>query len=1126
MQNRLLFLLCFAIGWTAQSQTVSKDFRMKTLFIEKDSVQLDSVAINPDKFNVFNSLLKVIPSSEYRVDFSNAMLKIDSKKYPKITVEYFRIPDFITKVYTPFDEKFIITSSTNTDQLYSLTTNKKGTEVKLFEGLQTNGYITRGITSGNNQNAVTNATLDLKIKGKLSKEVSLRAAIFDTNIPIQENGYSQNITDFDRIFIEMFTDNWGVKAGDISLENKESYFMPLRKQITGLRVEAKISDQFEVAASGAITRGEFNRYRVTGKEGNQGPYKIYGKNNAPAILIIRGSEKVYINGIQIERGENKDYTIDYNIAEITFNTTYPITNDMRIAIEYQYANRNYTRFLTYEEAVYKSQKLNISGYFYSETDAKNQPLQQNLTDLQKNKLTAAGNNKDLMIAESAFLDTFDENKVLYRKVMNGITEVFEYSQNPNDELYFVTFTNVGTQKGDYSLERGTAIGNVYQYVGTNLGEYNPIIKLTPPSKQQTFVLKSEYAFSQKTQLNSEIAISNNDANLFSSIDDENNVAVAAKLKWEQILIDKKWQLKSAISHEFVQQNFNTEQNWESIEFNRDWNVLNNNATKNYFQSEILLHNKKNDVVSYRFNHLSYTDIFSGKKHEFTSKISLKKTLLSLNSSFLNNTSTLEDNSFFRAKATVEHNFNKKWVGSFINYESNRRKNGSTQEFINTSHRFKEYEAYLGIGDSTNVFVKLGFNYRNNDSIKARTFTRINDRKTFYIQSKLVQKEQTNLSVFANYRHTNNRFTNNVEKSLNSKIIFNQQLLNRFINLGSVYETSSGNISRQEYMYVKTEPGFGYYTWIDYNGDGIKDFDEFEIAEFQDQATYLRLPKPNIRFVPTQRAKFTQSITLNPKIWSSQKGMKKIISKFYNQSFLSVENEQERIGNSFNFNPFDLNEDKLLGLSLNLRNSLFFNKNLQKYSVTYTFGKTRNKQQYFIGSQENNLKLHQVTVAHKFKHFWLFELLGKTSKNDLVTENFSTRNYNIHSNEIEPKISFLYDENNRFTAFYHFKNKKNQLLNFENLAQQKFGLEYFYRSKKKNQISANINVFLNDFIGETNTPVAYQMLEGLQAGKNYTWNVVFNRKLNAFLNLNLNYVGRKSENSKTIHIGNIQLKAVF
>jgi hypothetical protein len=70
------------------------------------------------------------------------------------------------------------------------------------------------------------------------------------------------------------------------------------------------------------------------------------------------------------------------------------------------------------------------------------------------------------------------------------------------------------------------------------------------------------------------------------------------------------------------------------------------------------------------------------------------------------------------------------------------------------------------------------------------------------------------------------------------------------------------------------------------------------------------------------------------------------------------------------------------------------------------------------------------------------------------------------------------------------------------------------------------VFLNDFTGNANTPVAYQMLEGLQNGKNYTWSLLFNQKLNSFLNLNLNYLGRKSENSKTIHIGSIQLRANF
>ncbi|MFK8059753.1 MAG: hypothetical protein AB8B78_06630 [Polaribacter sp.] len=1124
LQKYFLFLLFF-VGVSVQSQTISTDFRSKKLIIQKDTIYFDSVAINPQQFKVLNKTLKVIPKAEYTVDFSNAFLIINSKKYSEITINYFKLPDFITKTYTPFDEKLILPNETNTGKLYSLTTNKKTSEIKLFNGLQTRGFITRGLTSGNNQNAVTNSALDLEISGKISKNVTLRANIFDTNIPIQQNGYSQNLTDFDRVFIEMFTDNWSVKAGDISLQNQESYFMPIMKQVAGLRVEANINKKLKVAASGAVVRGKFNSYRVTGIEGNQGPYKIFGINNEPAILIIEGSEQVYINGIQIERGANKEYIIDYNLAEITFNTTFPITNDMRIAVEFQYADRNYTRFLTYEEVEYKGDKWNFSGYFFSENDAKNQPIQQSLTDNQKQILANAGNNTDLMVAESAFVDAFDENKVLYKKTTIGAIETFEYSQNPNDELFFVTFTNVGQNNGDYQLDRSTAIGNIFVYVGANQGNFSPIIRLTAPNKFQSFVFKTSYDSQKKTKLNLEVAVSNNDANLFSTKDDQNNIAPAVLFDWEQILIDKKWQLKSKITHEFVQKNFNTELGWEPVEFNRDWNLLTNNETKNYFQSEISLKNKKNDFILYRFNNLNYTDIFKGNKHEFESKIQLNKTTFYANSSYLENTSTIEDNSFFIAKAKVEQDFNKKWLGAFINLENNSRQNKNTKEFINTSHRFKEYETYFGIGDSTKVFAKIGFNYRDNDSIKSNTFTEINNRKTFYVNSKIIQNKKTNLSVFANYRLTENQFTED-EKSLNSKVVFNQKLFKNFINLGTIYETSSGNVARQEYIYVKTEPGLGFYTWIDYNNDGIQDFDEFEIAEFQDQAAYLRLPKPNLRFIATQRAKFTQSLALNPKVWSSKTGIRKLISNFYNQSFLSIENEQQRIGNSFNFNPFNFDETKLIGLNFNLRNSIYFNRNLQNYSATYTYAKNRNKQQYFIGSQENNVKLHQVDFAHKFKTFWLFELMGKTTENDLQTENFTNRNYLINSNEIQPKISFLYNQNNRFSAFYHYKKKENQLQSFEVLNQQKFGVEYFYINSKKNQISANVNVFLNDFTGNANTPVGYQMLEGLQAGQNYTWNVLFNRKLNNFLNLNLSYLGRKSENAKTIHTGSVQLRAIF
>jgi hypothetical protein len=53
-----------------------------------------------------------------------------------------------------------------------------------------------------------------------------------------------------------------------------------------------------------------------------------------------------------------------------------------------------------------------------------------------------------------------------------------------------------------------------------------------------------------------------------------------------------------------------------------------------------------------------------------------------------------------------------------------------------------------------------------------------------------------------------------------------------------------------------------------------------------------------------------------------------------------------------------------------------------------------------------------------------------------------------------------------------------------------------------------------------------MLEGLQVGKNGTWRLLLQKNLTQYLDINLNYQGRKGETSKTIHTGNIQLRAYF
>src|SRR5690606_26647163 len=129
--------------------------------------------------------------------------------------------------------------------------------------------------------AVINSELDLQITGKLSDKVSIRASIQDANIPMQEGGYSQSLDEFDQIFIELFTDNWNIRAGDIDLKNNQSYFANFEKKVQGIYLGGRIvSDESETTmyASVAVVKGIFSKTSFAGQEGNQGPYKLVGPN--------------------------------------------------------------------------------------------------------------------------------------------------------------------------------------------------------------------------------------------------------------------------------------------------------------------------------------------------------------------------------------------------------------------------------------------------------------------------------------------------------------------------------------------------------------------------------------------------------------------------------------------------------------------------------------------------------------------------------------------------------------------------------------------------------------------------------------------------------------------------------
>ncbi len=1116
---------------------------MKKRFAVKDFIKIDSVSINPSKFVVKTKDGKVLDSALYKIDYVKSILKFKQQiDLDTIQIEYLRYPQFLTKVYKQLDDDVIVDRSSSSRALYKLENTKKQNAFTPFEGLTTSGSISRGVTIGNNQNSVLNSELDLQISGKLSDKVSLRASIQDANIPLQESGYSQRLDEFDQVFIELLSDNWNIRAGDIDLVNTNSYFASFSKRVQGLLVNANLSDKTSVFASGALVRGQFTTTQFTAQEGNQGPYKLRGPNNELFVLIVSGSETVYVNGIPLERGENRDYIIDYNAGEIIFNSTYPITSEMRITVDYQFSERNYSRFTVFGGSSYQSEKLSLSVSVYSESDAKNQPLQQNLSSDQTQILADAGDDMSLMVAPSATSQSFSENRILYRKEIIDGEEIFVFSQNPDDELFSVRFTLVGANQGNYVLSDDNAVSNIFEYVppiaGVRQGNYEPITQLVAPERLQIAVLNGRYQPNEKTDVYFELAGSKNDLNLFSSIDDDDNDGFAGKLTVKQKLIksDSLWNLSALLDTDYIDEDFRTIQRLYRAEFNRDWNLdnsQNNSAYLNFgnqllFNSGLQLSHSKKGTAQYNFEHLSYADNFNGNRHNLTANLRLGNFRIFTNSSYLNNESSINRSTFLRSFNHAVYGKNNKWIGAKFATEDNEQAVIATDSLTPLSQKFTAYEAFAGIGDSTKVFVELGYIKRYNDSLRNNSIDRVNNSNTYYLKSRLIQNKYTNLQLFVNYRYLRAEDDNmEDEQSLNSRLNYNQKLFNNLIFWNTSFETNSGTLPQQDFTYVEVEAGQGAYTWIDYNENGIQELNEFEIAQFADQGNYIRVLLPNQIFVRTHQNRISQTVTINPIQWSESKNKtKKFFSHFYNQASYLIDRKVRRDGDNFNINPFKEDEDNQLALNNSIRNVLFYNRGKQRYTTSYTFLSNTSRNLLSIGFQENKLTNHQLNFNHKFATNWLANALTSFGTDESISENFTNRNFNIEEERFQPKLSYLFSENAQFDVFYQYTSKDNTIGSLESLTQSNYGLSFTYNKAAKIALTGEFNFFQNEFEGDANTPVAYQMLEGLQPGKNYTWSLLAQKKLTKFLDLNLNYFGRKTETSKVIHTGTIQLKAYF
>ena len=140
----------------------------------------------------------------------------------------------------------------------------------------------------------------------------------------------------------------------------------------------------------------------------------------------------------------------------------------------------------------QTKKSNFWINIFSESDSKNQPLQQDLKENHKILLADIGDNLNQAIVPNIDSIAFENDKVFYKKtdtiVNNELFEIYVYSVNPDSAFYRLGFSFVGNNNGNYIPIKSSANGKVYAWVapenGVLQGSYEPVILLISPKKKQ------------------------------------------------------------------------------------------------------------------------------------------------------------------------------------------------------------------------------------------------------------------------------------------------------------------------------------------------------------------------------------------------------------------------------------------------------------------------------------------------------------------------------------------------------------------------------------------------------------------------------------------------------------------
>lgn len=380
---------------------------------------------------------------------------------------------------------------------------------------------------GSNRDLSLRQTLDLRVNGNVSRDVKLRAILSDRNLPFQPEGNTAELEELDKILIEVEAPSARVGLGDQDVVVTGGSLARFSRRLQGLTadVTGETRSGRIVAAS---QRGEFRSFEFLGTEGKQGPYALADRAGGRGIVVVAGSERVWVDGVEMVRGLDNDYTVDYGRAELTFTPRRVITAESRIAVDYEFSAVGYRRSLYLASArnALLGGRLLFTLDTARENDDDNRPLSGELTEVERAQLAAAG---DSLLSGGSGIRRVDPGTGRYRQafdVPNSRTYYQYVGRGVGD--YEIAFFRIGIGLGDYADSLAGA-DTVFVYRGPNTGAWAPAGGLTQPVSHGMGHGSARLDLPGVLLAEGEFAVSGRDLNTLSPLDDDDNEGSAGRL---------------------------------------------------------------------------------------------------------------------------------------------------------------------------------------------------------------------------------------------------------------------------------------------------------------------------------------------------------------------------------------------------------------------------------------------------------------------------------------------------------------------------------------------------------------------------------------------------------------------